>query len=117
MATSKELRGEIQEFARQLREKIGNLEVPEDACWMSAVEDLAVEIGDSLTTAVMEDQAQALKPHHTDQCPDCGKQGRYCGDRQRSLLTRRGPATIPEPEYYCPCCRKAFFPDDQRNRG
>ena len=49
-------------------------------------------------------------------CPTCGKPGQYKGQRERPLIGRRGPVAIAEPEYFCPACRRAFFPDDRSDR-
>jgi hypothetical protein len=65
---------------------------------------------------IAQQSAKDLRAAEGSSCPQCGKTGRYTGDRQRELLTRRGPVTIAEPEYFCPCCRKAFFPDDHGDR-
>ena len=117
MATSNELQRRIKEFAQQLREEIGELEGNENECWMDVVEDIAVEVGDSLATAVVEDQTLAQSREFEGCCPQCGQQGDERGDRPRHLETRRGPVTINEPEYYCRRCRKSFFPDDASNRS
>lgn len=86
-------------------------------CWLEAVENFAVEIGDAVAAKVMEIKS-ADRPEVSNEsiCPQCGKEGRYQGMRERELISRRGPVTITEPEYYCPCCRKVFFPDDPSKR-
>lgn len=116
MATTAELKSRIDAFAEQLRSELGDISVAEEECWLVAVEDLAAELGDAMATAVVEKQSEARALEVEADCPKCGKPGRFRGVRHRELITRRGPATICEPEFYCPCCRKAFFPDDASDR-
>lgn len=118
MVNSQEVQRRIDEFARQLCEEFGEVEDHDGDCWLDAVENRAVEVADAVSAAVIAHQSSKRQPVAEESaCPQCGKRGRYVGDRQRTLLTRRGPATIAEPEYFCPCCRKSFFPDDPSDRG
>ena len=118
MATSKELQDRIAAFAHELAvEELGEIDDSNALSWLDAVERRAVEIGDAIAVELIT-QTAAQRPVEADEstCPQCGKLGRYQGQRDRRLRTRRGPTTITEPEYYCPCCRKAFFPDGQSDR-
>ena len=112
MATTAELKARIDAFAEQLRAEMGDISVAEEECWLAAVEDLAAELGDAMATALVEKQSQARAAELESECPGCGKRGRHRGVRERELITRRGPATVAEPEFYCTRCRRAFFPDD-----
>ena len=118
MATTPQMRERIAIFARQLvAEEFGEIDDSNAASWLDAVESQAVEIADSLATELVKQKSQE-PPVREDEssCPQCGQLGQYRGQRERGLLTRRGPTTIAEPEYYCPCCRKAFFPADPSDR-
>ncbi len=117
MATSEQMRERIETLARQLAEEFGEVGDADGDCWLDGVENRAVELGDALTAALIKKQSQRQSADVESACPQCGKTGRYVGDRQRELISRRGPVTIAEPEYFCPCCRKAFFPDDHGDRG
>ena len=119
MATTPRLQERIATLARELAvEELGEIDDSNALSWLDAIESRAVEIGDAIAVELIQVKA-AERPAEPDEstCPQCGKPGEYRGRRQRPLVTRRGPTTIAEPEYYCPCCRKAFFPDDQSNRG
>lgn len=116
MATSDEIRERIDAFARQLTEELGEVDEADGVCWLDAVENQAIEIGDAITAALVQ-KTTAKRPLADESlCPQCGKTGRYRGLRERELIGRRGPTAITEPEYYCPCCRKAFFPADPSDR-
>ena len=116
MTTSDGIRERIEAFARQLSEELGEVDDSNSLSWLDAVEDQAIQIGDAVSAALVEQKASVRPVEDESICPQCSKQGRYQGTRQRELVTRRGPAMISEPEYFCPCCRKAFFPDDQGDR-
>jgi hypothetical protein len=118
MATNQELQQRIAAMARELAiEELGEIDDSDALSWLDAVESRAVEIGDALVAELIKQKA-ALRPAEPNEsaCPQCGQLARYLGKRPRPLLTRRGPTTISEPEYFCPCCRKAFFPDDPSDR-
>ena len=118
MVTTQEIQTRIAGFARQLaEEEFGEVDASNALSWLDAVETRAVEIGDAIAAELVK-RKSADCPVEEDAsiCPQCGKQGQYQGQRQRPLVTRRGPTTLAEPEYFCPCCRKAFFPDDPSDR-
>ena len=118
MATSDEIKERIAAFARELAEEMGEVDDRDALSWLDAVETQAVEIGDAVSVELLRRKSTTM-PAADEQpiCPQCGKLGRYQGQRERELISRRGPVAITEPEYFCPCCRKAFFPDDQGDRG
>ena len=117
MATTQELKERIAAMVRELSEEFGDVDDSDALSWLDAIETRAVEIGDAVTAELVK-QKSADRPADEDEstCRQCGQLGQYKGRRSRELIGRRGPATICEPEYFCPCCRKAFFPDDQGDR-
>jgi len=118
MATPPEIKERIAAFARELAEEMCEVDDSMALSWLDAIESQAVEIGDAMSTALLEHRAADLPTSEGEStCPKCGKLGRYQGQRQRELIGRRGPAAISEPEYYCPACRRAFFPCDAGDRG
>lgn len=112
MATSDQIRERIGEFARQLSQELGEVDESMGVCWFDALENQAIEISDAVTAELLKQRSANRTVEAESTCPDCGKPGQSKGTRERELLARRGSVTISEPEYYCPCCRKAFFPAD-----
>lgn len=117
MATSDEVRRRIEAFARQLTEEFGEVDEADGDCWLDAVENQALEISDAVHAALLKNRSLDRASAEEASCPQCGNTSRFRGMRERELISRRGPTTIAEPEYYCPCCRKAFFPADPGHRG
>ena len=118
MATSKQIKERITAFARELAEELGAVDDSNALSWLDAIETQAVEIGDAVSVELLQQKAQAQPPVVASAaCPKCGKLGRCQGERQRELLSRRGRVTITEPEYFCPACRRAFFPSDPSARS
>ena len=118
MAISHELRRRIEVFTRELCEEAEEVDASEGDCWLDAVENRALEISDAIHAELVARQAeQRLPAEGPSSCPECGQPARCRRERQRELITRRGPTTIVEPEYYCPGCRRAFFPADGRVGG
>lgn len=113
METNDRLRRRLEEMAEQLREEFGDVEPGEHGCLLEAVEDWAVEVGDQLARRVMAKQlAPADVSAQESRCPQCHQIARWKGPRKRRVETRRGPIQVSEPEYYCPECRRSFFPAD-----
>ena len=116
MAISARMKERIEAYVRELAEEFGEVDDRDADSWLDAVENQAVEIGDAVAAELMRKQSADRPADDEATCPQCGQPGRYRGLRQRELVSRRGPATIAEPEYFCPCCRKAFFPSDPADR-
>ena len=117
MAVTHEMKERIAAFARELAVELGAVDDSDALSWLDAIERQAVEIGDAISVELLEQRATAPPTSAEEStCPQCGQLGRYQGRRQRELIGRRGPATIGEPQYYCPACRRAFFPGDPRDR-
>ncbi len=117
MATTKVIKERIAAFARELAEELGEIDDSSALSWLDAIESQAVEIGDAVSVELLRRKAKD-QPAADEQptCPKCGKLGRYQGQRERELISRRGSVTITEPEHFCPACRRAFFPADQSDR-
>jgi hypothetical protein len=113
MEDSDRIQARIEAFAKQLAEEFGEIDEENGLSWLDAIETRAVEIGDAVATELVRRKAADRAGEEGEAvCPQCRKLGRYRGQRQRELVGRRGPVVISEPEYYCTCCRKCFFPED-----
>jgi hypothetical protein len=118
MAVTQEMKERIAAFARELAEELGEVDDSEALSWLDAIESQAVEIGDAMSIALLEQRSAELPTSDEEStCPQCGKLGRYQGQRQRELIGRRGRVTLHESKYFCPACRRAFFPGDPDGRG
>lgn len=117
MATTNDLKARIDAFARELAAEMGGVDESQGDCWLDALENQAVELGDAICVELTRQLAQQRGAQAEANCPQCGKPGRFQGKRERQLIGRRGPVLLTEPEYFCPCCRKAFFPSDPSDRG
>jgi hypothetical protein len=113
MATTQEIQERIEAFARELAAELGEVDDSDALSWLDAVETRAVAVGDAVHAELVKQTSADRPADDASTCPKCGQLGRYQGRRERELIGRRGPVIVHEPEYYCPCCRKAFFPDDQ----
>jgi hypothetical protein len=50
-------------------------------------------------------------------CPECGKEMRYKGLKDRGLATSVGEIGLERAYFYCPDCKQGFFPPGQRTEG
>jgi hypothetical protein len=116
MATTQEIKKRIAVFARELWEELGPVDDSDALSLLDAVENEAVQIGDAVHAELIKQWSVNRPAEEESICPTCGKPGQYKGQRERPLIGRRGPVAIAEPEYFCPACRRAFFPDDRSDR-
>lgn len=109
MATAAEIRSRVREFARELVAEQGRPEAGAGLALFTVLEDAAVAVGDALAGEIIE-QELARSSEHGHDCPRCRQRGLRKGERERIIQTRRGEVKFAEPEFYCPRCRRAFFP-------
>ena len=88
---------------------------------MIELEELACEIGDELTNQLMSlemsERSNEAAEVTTCECPDCGN---CCGQgdpKSRQLTGLRGEVHYHEPAFYCPACRRSFFPGSRSGRA
>lgn len=116
MATTPEIKERIRAFVCELSEELSEVDDSDALSLLDAVETQAVQIGDAVHAELVKQWSDHQPMADESLCPECGQLAGCRGRRQRELIGRRGPVTIHEPEYYCPCCRKAFFPADPSDR-
>lgn len=118
METTDRMRFFLQRVAEEFEEEFGPGAEGPNGCLLESVEDWAVLIGDELSRQMMARQVSTVVESPATQeeglCPKCHQLGRSKGHRKRRIETRRGAIHVKEPEYYCPRCRRSFFPDDTR---
>jgi hypothetical protein len=112
MATTNWVGERIAAFAREMSEELGEVDESGGVCWLDALENQAVEISDAVHAELVKQRSIHRRAEDESVCPECGKLGQYKAMRERPAIGRRGPVAISEPEYYCPACRRAFFPAD-----
>jgi hypothetical protein len=116
MAITSDIQERIEAFARELRGELSAVDDSDALSLLDAVETQAVQIGDAIHAELVKQWSADQPAEDESICPECGQPGRYEGSRERELIGRRGPVTVTEPQYFCPCCRKAFFPADPNDR-
>lgn len=116
MTISSDLRGRIQEAARQLLEEKWAAEGQPSLLEKRFIdiEDEACEVADALAQEMMRliaaQQADMVGSSEGGSCPGCGREATSADAEPRNLATRRGEVGWQEPRYYCRRCRKSFFP-------
>jgi len=46
-------------------------------------------------------------------CPECGGQLQHKGEKRREVLHREADVRLERDHYYCPTCKRGFFPPGQ----
>jgi hypothetical protein len=113
---AQEVREEVRQFVERLRRRVyGEHACPDWGTLFSEIEELGVQIGDSVCREFVQQavsgQAGAGGQRCRDECcPACGGPLQRRDPEPKPLLTRRGEVSWQEPQAYCTKCRKAFFP-------
>lgn len=78
---------------------------------LSDIEHLVREAGQRVMQELTNDLAEeeAAKEEEA-KCPECGQIARYKGKKRRDMVTETGEVSLERGYYYCPTCRKGFFP-------
>jgi hypothetical protein len=119
-AKAEQVRAYVEGVAKNLVDKLYGPEGPPWGTTLTDLEDLLLEIREVLTEQMLDlalsRQAQALPQQSPDQrtCPTCQQPLPCPPDNPRVVQTRAGEAEWTEPEGYCPRCRRAFFPSEQK---
>jgi hypothetical protein len=110
MATSAELRERIREIAGELMAEQAASAAGAGWPLFTVLEDAAIAVGDAIMQEIVELELARHAAEQNHECPQCGQRGSRKKERQRVIQTRRGEVKFTEPEFYCPRCRRAFFP-------
>ncbi len=102
MAAAKALIGELVAWERQAgAPKLSQME--------EKVLAVRQRFGKRLLEAIIEDQ-EARQPPAPPQCPTCGAEMRYKGQKGTHIETRLGGIEIERGYYYCARCESGLFP-------
>jgi uncharacterized protein with PIN domain len=80
------------------------------------IEDEVLELrrrfGQRLAKTVIEDQ-EARQPAEAPQCPQCGEEMRYKGQKDAHIESRLGTLAVERGYYYCARCKSGLFPPER----
>src|SRR4051794_40629792 len=75
-----------------------------------ALAEVKRELGERLQRLWIEQQE--LEDENRTACPACPGTARFCGQRERLVVTRHGELRFARRYYYCPGCHHGFAPLD-----
>ena len=112
--TVSELQNLIGGVAKNIVEKVYGPQGPAWGTQFSEIEDLAVQVGQTLSRQLLDQalqrQAAETAPAEEQVCPSCQGPLKPGDPEPRIVMTRAGDAEWKEPSTTCPRCRRAFFP-------
>lgn len=111
--TPEQLEAEMMAEAKALIAELVDWERQAGAPKLSQLEEkvLAVrqQLGKRLLKVLIEDQ-EARQPAAPPQCPTCGAEMRYKGQKGTDLETRLGGIRVERGYYHCAHCESGLFP-------
>jgi hypothetical protein len=99
----------VEDLAREHQKELA------EAGTLVDLEELTCQIGDEVARQLCEHELvgraeRALDEEFAD-CPECGESSMQCVPEPTLLKGLRGELAYNQPRYYCPRCRRSFFPD------
>lgn len=80
---------------------------------LTEIEEIALGLrkrfGQELAQLAVDEQASRL-PAPGPNCPKCGKEMRYKGDKRLDVESRTGGLQVERGYYHCPVCKESLFP-------
>ena len=101
------------EEARRTYDQIFGAKAPKDLLTFRQIEAYAVAQGERLTRWLLERMLIEDGAHpETWPCPHCGKpaSAKEEGPEPREIIAKPGSVGFARQGYFCPSCRKVFFP-------
>jgi len=99
----------VSELAREHRQELA------EAGTLVDLEELTCQIGDEVARQLCQqelvDRGERAMEEMFANCPDCGEPSMRYTAEPALLEGMRGELAFRQPRYYCPGCRRAFFPD------
>lgn len=119
MAEPRNRAAELSERAAELARQLVAERFPEGADGprtLAEMEEALAEVkrklGEQLQRLWIEQQEPEAE-NRTD-CAGCARTARFCGRRERLVVTRHGELSFARRYYHCPGCHEGFAPLDQR---
>jgi hypothetical protein len=118
------LRPYLEGVAKKLAHDLFGPKGPAWGTTLTELEDIALQaraiLSEKLLTLSLEQQAAASRDERGAElhaCPCCRRRFDEPEEAEpRHVATRAGEAVWSEPKEYCTCCRRAFFPSEQKSR-
>jgi len=70
---------------------------------------LRKELGEEMAQMILDEQTER-KPVPGPNCPKCGEEMRYKGQKGNQVESRVGLLEVERGYYYCPKCKESVFP-------
>jgi len=112
---NKELKARIMAEAEDAINKLLAGASEKEELQLSDIERLVRATGEGVMGRFTEELVAAeAREEEECMCPECGQKMRHKGRKARGLVTETGEIRLERAYYYCPTCRKGFFPLDRR---
>jgi len=106
-----ELKAHMMAAAQMAIEKLLAERAKKGEVGLSDIEHLVRHAGERIMASMTTDLVGAEAAQEEEAvCPECGGEMRYKGKKGRNLVTDTGEVRVERSHYYCPTCRKGFFP-------
>jgi hypothetical protein len=112
---NEKIKAVVEDLAREHQRELA------EAGTLVDLEELTCQIGDEVARQLCQHELvsraeRAVRDEFAD-CPECGEMSMACVPEPTLLEGLRGELAYNQPCYYCPRCRRSFFPDGRFARS
>jgi hypothetical protein len=111
--SKEEIRARLKAKADQIIEEYMEWEASHPRPDLMQIEEIALklrkEFGREMAQMAVEEQSERA-PAPGPNCPKCGQEMRYKGEKETHVESRAGALKIERGYYHCPECKESIFP-------
>jgi predicted RNA-binding Zn-ribbon protein involved in translation (DUF1610 family) len=108
---AQDLKAQMMAEAEEAIDKLLEGRSEKESLMLSDIEQLVRTAGQQLMERFTQELVDVeAEEKGTYSCPECGEKVKYKGQKGRDLATETGEVRLERAYYYCPNCRKGFFP-------
>lgn len=111
--TKEEKRAALEAKAKELIDELMKWSDETEQPDLTQIEDEILKLGQKLSKSMLETiigMQESQRPVPGPQCPKCGKEMQYKGDKPRQVTSRVGEVELNRGYYYCSHCQESVFP-------
>jgi uncharacterized protein with PIN domain len=111
--TQEEKRAALAAKAKELVDELMKWSDETEQPDLTQIEDEILKLRERLSESMLEaviERQESRRPVPGPQCPKCGKEMQYKGDKARQVTSRVGEVKLERGHYYCAQCKESVFP-------
>jgi hypothetical protein len=118
--TREERRAALEAKAKELIDEMMSWSEATERPTLTQIEDEILKLRQAMSESMLEtllEEQESQPPVPGPECPKCGKEMHYKGNKLRQVTSRAGEVKLRRSYYYCSRCKESFFPPGSTTEG